>query len=144
MRILFFEKEGYINQKAIYAGVYHFQIGLIDDDEKNYLSLYVGESYSMLKRCSEHIYDLFKNPSYFGLTKDDIENNRLQLIVRIHKQVSFSNSISNKERDIILRQEEAKAIKELTPLSQNSENDNLKKNRIKVVQEAISKLLSNR
>lgn len=145
MKIKFFENDGHINPNAIYAGVYQFKIGLLGDDEGQYLSLYVGESYSMLLRCSKHLYEVFyTDPSYFGLTDDNLKNEKLQLVVDIHKRVLLPNDISNSDRDILLRAEELSAIIELKPLSQNPNNDNLKKDRVKVVQNAINMLLSNR
>lgn len=38
MKIRFFEKDGHIDPDAIYAGVYQFRIGLLNDNEKNYLT----------------------------------------------------------------------------------------------------------
>lgn len=145
MEIKFFEKDNHINLEAIFAGVYQFKIGVLGDNEEQYLSLYIGESYSMLSRCSNHLYEIFHtDPSYFGLTKENLENEKLQLVVDIYKRVELYDGISNSDRDILLRTEEMAAIRKVGTLSQNENNDNLKKDRVKVVQEAIEKLLSNR
>ena len=141
MKIKFFEKNGHINPESIYAGIYQFKIGLLNDDEENYLPLYIGESYSMLSRCSNHLYELFHNdPSYFGFTKEDLKDDELQLIVDIYEKVSLEDNISNSDREILLREKEIVAIKKLMPLSQNRTNDNLNKNRSAIVKEAIKKL----
>lgn len=55
MKIRFFEKDNKFNDKALGAGVYQFKIGLLGDEPENYLSLYVGEAYSMAIRCSNHL-----------------------------------------------------------------------------------------
>lgn len=118
MIIKFFEKDGHINADSIYAGVYLFKIGLINEEEKNYLTLYIGESYSMLSRCSNHLYELFHNdPSYFGLSEENLKDNELQLIVDIYEKVPLEDNISNSDRDILLREKEIAAIKKLSPLS---------------------------
>lgn len=145
MEIKFFEKDGHIDPEAIFAGVYQFKIGALGDNEEQYLSLYIGESYSMLSRCSNHLYEVFHtDPSYFGLTKENLENEKLQLVADIYKSVKLPDGISNSDRDILLRAEEMSAIKEVGSLSQNKNNDNLKADRVKVVQNAIETLLSNR
>lgn len=85
--------------------------------------------------------ELFHNdPSYFGLTKEDLKDDELQLIVDIYEQVSLEDNISNSDREILLRENEIVAIKKLMPLSQNRTNDNLNKNRSAIVKEAIKKL----
>lgn len=145
MEIKFFEKDGHINPESIYAGVYQIKIGVKGDVEEKYLPLYIGESYSMLLRCSYHLYEVFHtDPTYLGLTKEDLENEKLLLVVDTYKRVELSDEISNSDRDILLRTEELSAIKSIMPLSQNENNDNLKKNRVMVVQNAIKTLLSNR
>lgn len=144
MKIRFFEKDRHINTEVIYAGVYQFKIGVLGND-KNHLPLYIGKSYSMISRCSYHLYEVFHNdPSYFGLTSENLTNEELELIVEAYKYVPLNDNITNSERDILLRSEEKLAIENLKPLSQNGNNDNLKKNRVEVVQSAITELLSNR
>lgn len=141
MKLRFFEKDGIMGSKAIYAGVYQFKIGLVVDSEDNYLPLYIGESYSMLLRCSKHLYEVFHNdPSYFGFTKDDINDDSLMLIVDVFKSISLPDDISNSERDIILRNEEIEAIHKLHPIIQNETNDKVRADCVDIVQTAISKL----
>ena len=141
MKLRFFEKGGIMGAKAIYAGVYQFKIGLAMDSEDKYLSLYIGESYSMLLRCSEHLYEVFHNdPSYFGFTHDNINDDSLMLIVDVYKSISLPDNISNRERDIILRNEEIEAIHKLHPIIQNETNDKVRADCVDIVQTAISKL----
>lgn len=145
MKLKFFEKDGQLNLEAISAGVYLFKLGVLGDSEEQYFPLYIGESYCMLSRCSNHLYEVFHtDPSYFGLTKKNLENEQLQLVVDIYKRIPLHDGISNSDRDINLRAEEMSAIKKLRPLTQNESNDNLKKNRVEIVQEKITALLSKR
>ena len=91
----------------------------------------------------QSLYELFHNdPSYFGLTKEDLKDDELQLIVDIYEKVSLEDNISNSDRDILLHEKEIVAIKKLMPLSQNQTNDNLNRNRSAIVKEAIKKLKS--
>ena len=144
MELRFFKKEEITESKAIYAGVYQFKIGLVRDSEDKYLSLYIGESYSMLIRCSEHLYEVFHNdPSYFGFTQDNINDDSLMLIVDVYKSISLPDDISNSERDNILRNKEIEAIQALHPILQNETNDHVKPNCVEIVQAAIIKLKSN-
>lgn len=145
MKVSFFERTGHLNLDAIYAGIYQFKIGVLGDNENEYMSLYIGESYSMLSRCSAHLYEVFHtDPSYFGLTKENLENEKLQLIVDIYKSIPLPDGITNSDRDILLRAEEKSAIETVGALSQNKNNDNLRQDRVEVVQDAIKKLLSYR
>ena len=149
MKIKFFEKDGRLNPEAIYAGVYQFSIGVQENTEDSSLPLYIGESYSMLSRCSNHLYEIFHtDPSYFGLTKENLEDERLQLIVDIyvdkHERIYLPDGISNSDRDILLRSKEKSAIEERHPLSQNSTNDNLRKDRVEIVQDAIRSLFADK
>ncbi|TGX98821.1 hypothetical protein E5357_07610 [Hominisplanchenecus murintestinalis] len=142
MKIKFFEKNGVIDEKAIMAGVYQFKIGLVGDEEDNYLLLYIGESYSMIQRCGFHLYNIFQNPTYFGLSHKHLTNDKLQLIVEIYESISFEKEISNEERDKILRDKEREVIIEKQPLSQCSANDDLRENRVEIVGSAIEQLLN--
>ena len=136
MKIRFFEKDGQINLDAIlYAGIYQFKIGVLGDSEDRYLPLYIGQSASMVRRGSEHLRELIQNPFYWGLTKENLENEKLELVADIYKVVPDKKS---------LRKEERSAIKKTRPLSQNENNDKLNDDRFKVVQTAIEELLSDR
>ena len=142
MKVKFFENKGNIVLDSVFAGVYCFKIGKVGVAEDSYKPLYVGESYSMLKRCSEHIYNVFNvDPQYFGLTVENLKNDDLQLIVEIYESVVLPEKILNSDRDILLREKEMVAIEKLKPLSQNETNDNLCKNRVEIVQAVIKELL---
>ena len=119
VKILFFE-ENFID--AIGAGVY--QINIIKDQEKK--SLYIGESVFVLLRCSAHLYELKKDPNYFGFTEGTINNDKFTLEFKLLE----------KNNDRILRKsKEQKLIKENIPLSQSGISD-----RQKAVEEKIKAL----
>jgi len=99
--------------QAIGAGIYEISI------YKNNKStvLYIGESVFVLVRCASHLYELKKNPEYFGFTKDTIEDSSITLKFRLIK----------KEDDRTLRKKiEKELIKENKPLSQSGISDHQK------------------
>jgi len=55
----------------------------------------------MLVRCANHIYELEKDKSYFGL-KDYWEDEELELIVDVYESINVDR-LSSSERDILLR-----------------------------------------
>lgn len=57
------------------------------DDIKNPIRLYVGESGAVIKRCGEHLYNFFNNPSYLGLEEKDLEKNELALRICLIKPI---------------------------------------------------------
>lgn len=142
MKISFFEKDNAFDQEAIGAGIYQFKIGLAGDKKEKILSLYIGESYSMISRCSNHLYNVFYNdPAYFGLKKEHLENNKLELSVEVYESVNVKGKTYS-ERDCLLRDLEMSAIIKEKPLSQSSTSDNLLKERVDIVSAEIDKLLS--
>lgn len=138
MKISFFKENEYLNEKAIGAGVYIFKIGKNGGGKEEFRALYIGRSYSMAARCTTHLYELYKEPSYFGLIKENFSNDNLEIKVEIYKPFAQSEGLSNGDRDIILDEIELKAIKELEPLSQLKTSDRLHKDRIKIVQSFIN------
>lgn len=117
MKIHFFEENDYLFKAAIGPGVYNIKIGLYGESSEEYKSLYIGQSYSMMTRCSTHLYELHKDPSYFGLTPDNLSNDKLELRVEIYEFIDVKEKLSNGNRDILLREKELRAIKKLKPLS---------------------------
>ncbi len=70
IKIQFFEGQDQL-KNAINGGVY--LIELLKDGIKDPIRLYVGESGAVIKRCGEHLYNFFNNPSYLGLEEKDLE-----------------------------------------------------------------------
>ncbi|MGF7013299.1 hypothetical protein [Ornithinibacillus bavariensis] len=141
MKIRFFEENEFLIKKAIGPGIYNIKIGLSGENNSDYESLYIGKSYSMITRCSTHLYELHKDPSYFGLSVCDMTNNNLELNIEIFESLDIDEELSSGEKDILLRERELEAIKKLKPLSQLETSDRLKKNRVDIVQSFLKALL---
>lgn len=141
MKVKFFDVDGHVDACAFGAGVYQIKIGLVHAPEQA-LPLYIGESFSMICRCSEHLYAVFCNdPAYFGLSADHLHDSRLELIVEVYQSVEISKDMSYRDRDVLLRKRERDAIITQKPLSQTGFNDHLRSDRVDVVGQAISKML---
>ena len=141
MNIRFFDDNGVLDNRAIYAGVYRIRLQLKNKPEKS-ITLYLGESYSMIARCGDHIYNLINNdPAYFGLSREHLSDDRLELVFEVCESVDIPGGTSNSERDRILQDVELEKIMEEKPISQNETNDNLRKDRTPKVAEQIDKLI---
>ena len=76
----------------------------------------------MLARCAEHIYELKRDLSYFGLNDENWEDDELELIVDIYESVGV-DGLSSGDRDILLHEKELEAIKKEKPLAQLETSD---------------------
>ncbi|WP_026906771.1 hypothetical protein [Paucisalibacillus globulus] len=141
MKIRFFERNEFLIKKAIGPGIYNIKIGLSGENKVEYKSLYIGQSYSMMTRCSTHLYELHKNPSYFGLKGDDLSIDNLELIVEIYELIDEVEGLSSGDRNILLRKKELEAIKKLKPLSQLETSDRLNPKRADIVRDYLDELL---
>lgn len=144
MNIRFFTNEaGVFDTKAVGPGVYRVRLQMMSRRDKGF-TLYIGESYSMLTRCGEHAYKVFYvDPGYFGLSPEHITDNNLELVFEVCESVDVSGDKTFSERDYHMREVELNKIIEEKPISQNDTNDNLRKDRVEVVKEAIAKLKGN-
>lgn len=91
MRIDFFETNNGMDTRAVGAGVY--MIELENRITKNKVCLYIGESVWIASRCGVHLYSLYENPSYFGLEKDDIENDDFILKFSVVETIDDKKSV---------------------------------------------------
>ena len=66
-----------LDKNAICGGVYLIEIR--KNSSKEWIPLYIGESKTIIKRCGEHLYNVFNNPLYFGLTEKDINSEEINL-----------------------------------------------------------------
>ncbi|HEM4276587.1 TPA: hypothetical protein U1X82_001353 [Streptococcus suis] len=99
--------------KAIKGGVY--QISLQKDDGERRV-LYIGESFSMLIRCAQHLYQLRKNPLYFGMNDEILRSQNLILAFEVlHEEVKMG----------IRRNKEKEYIKNIAPLLQSGLSDRM-------------------
>ena len=139
MRIKFFEGEdGFMDEDAVKPGVYIVKLAK-KSSKKKPINLYIGESYSMAQRCGRHLYEtLIKNPEYFGLTPEMLENEELVLIFKVLK--SFDKElVKAKNRDNILKTSEKEYIGNEKPISQYKEKkkgDKVLPNRAEIVRKA--------
>lgn len=124
MKINFFNNNGYVKEEAIGAGIYQFKLKKGDIVK----SLYIGKSYSILLRCAQHVYELKKDKSYFGLT-NNWDDDELELIVDIYEIVDV-DKLSTSDRDILLREKELNAIIKEKPLVQLETSDRLRADRV--------------
>ncbi|HEL1616856.1 TPA: hypothetical protein VB846_000568 [Streptococcus suis] len=99
--------------KAIKGGVY--QISLQKDDGERRV-LYIGESFSMLIRCAQHLYQHRKYPEYLGMTTETLRNQNLILMFEI---------LELEEAMGIRRKKEKEYIKKYRPLLQSGLSDRM-------------------
>ncbi|MGU7934354.1 hypothetical protein ACS6X6_05775 [Streptococcus suis] len=66
--------------KAIKGGVYQISLQKVDGERR---VLYIGESFSMLIRCAQHLYQLRKYPEYLGMTTEILRDQNLILMFEI-------------------------------------------------------------
>ncbi|WP_297195729.1 hypothetical protein [uncultured Flavonifractor sp.] len=84
--------------KAIGAGIYKASVIKPDGDNA---PLYIGESVFVLVRCATHLFELMRNPGYFGFTQKDIENDQIILKFEMLEQIDDSQNRKHREKEII-------------------------------------------
>lgn len=140
MKIELFQNEsGFMDSNALKAGVYEICI-YRDGDKSKSIPLYIGESFCMIKRCGEHIYNVKKNPLYLGLTDETFNDDNLILSFNVYEVVEDCWN-DTKERDVILEQHELAAIAKVHPVSQYETNDHVMRNAVEIVSSAINEKL---
>lgn len=101
------------------------------DGIKDSLRLYVGESGIVIKRCGEHLYNLFNDPSYLGLKEEDLENSELTL------RICLVEPIKEKKKfwwDKNYKDKELKAIHDFNPITQLLTSDRQIQDKVEIVQ----------
>lgn len=133
MKIEFFSKDNYLDNKALDGGVY--QIDLLSNKSDKIIHLYVGEAGCIAKRCSVHLMKLSDDANYFGLDDNDIADDSIILKFSIAKHIT---KLKCGRVDPFYIENENKVKIKLKPLTQvSSENsDNMlgKMKRISIVQ----------
>ena len=133
MKILYFLKDDYLDNKALDGGVY--QIDLLSDKSDKIIHLYVGEAGCIIKRCSMHLMKLSYDASYFGLTKSDISNDSLIIKFSVAKRIT---KLKCGTVDPVYIDNENKVKIKLKPLTQeqSEKSDNMlgKLKKISIVQ----------
>lgn len=117
IKINFFETEIGMDCRAIKSGVY--QVDILKKD-KDPICLYIGESVWIASRCGLHIYYLFENPNYFGLNKEDLENEEYTLKFTVLDDIKYKKS----ELGVgSYKKQELEAIQKYKPLTQLNTSD---------------------
>ncbi|HEL2202466.1 TPA: hypothetical protein TZE08_002086 [Streptococcus suis] len=99
--------------KAIKGGVYQISLQKVDGER---CVLYIGESFSMLIRCAQHLYQLRKYPEYLGMTTETLRDQNLILMFEI---------LELEEAMVIRRKKEKEYIKKYRPLLQSGLSDRM-------------------
>ena len=107
---------------AISAGIY--QVSVIHNGKEEIL--YIGESVFVLVRCGAHLFELKKNPGYFGFNNETINNEKIILKFKLLETVD--NKVDRKHQ-------EKELIQEKNPILQSGISD-----RMKPVEEKIQAL----
>lgn len=95
IKVIFFSED---LVAAIGAGVYKASVIKPDGDSA---PLYIGESFSVLIRCATHLFELMRNPGYFGFTPTSIEDARITLKFEMLEQIDDSCERKHREKEII-------------------------------------------
>ena len=111
---------------AIGAGIYQILIMKNGKEE----SLYIGESVFVLVRCGAHLFELKKNPEYFGFNDKTINNENI--ILKFELLEAVGNMVDRKHR-------EKELIQEKNPILQSGISDRMKSVEEKV--EALTNFL---
>ena len=119
MRIEFFKKNGEFDADAIKGGVYQVEL-LAQGRGSNVISLYIGESVWMASRCGRHLYALYENPEYFGLTPDDLKDDKLILRFRVLEVIKLPKAVLGTR---VYKERELYWIEKNQPLTQSSKSD---------------------
>lgn len=117
MKIDFFQTENGMDSRAVKGGVYQVELLM---EGKDPICLYIGESVWIASRCGTHLYSLYENPAYFGLTEEDLKNEHLTI------RFSVLNDINGKKSELGVgsyKEHELEAIKKYKPLTQLETSD---------------------
>lgn len=119
MIIDFFQTENGLDIRAINGGVYHVE--LKKNGIETPISLYIGESVWIARRCGRHLYVFNEKPELFGLEEDDKNNDDLILKFSVLKKIDLKkNTQENKDS---FKEIELEFIDKLKPLTQSSKSD---------------------
>ncbi len=130
MKIQFFETNEGFDNRAIKGGVYQIELKGVNGKT---IPLYIGESVWITERCGQHLYALYNDPRYFGLTDDDLNNDSLTLVFSVLDEITDKKSILGvgKYKDM-----ELEYIKNNNPLTQLNTSDR----QIRDIDEKVTKV----
>lgn len=134
MKIDFFETDNGMDIKAVRGGVYQVELVM---ENREPICLYIGESVWIASRCGKHLYSVWENPEYFGLTKEDLNNDKFTL------KFSVLDEIKGKKSELGVgsyKEQELEAIQKYNPITQLNTSDRQIRNsmeKIKKVQDRM-------
>ncbi len=126
------------NLIELLPGIYSIWISAKGNEK---VTLYVGKSKLISSRETSHLSSFLDTPEYFGLTDDDLQNNKLELGITVEHSIDLNKVETFQELEESLIKEEKKYITELKPHTQkfmNMKNNDVK---IEVVKKVIEDLL---
>lgn len=135
MVIDFFKENKGLKTEAVKGGVY--LVELLKEGNEQSIPLYIGESGLMVKRCGEHLYTLFEEPGYFGLTPNDLKRDDLTIKIRDLKIIKEKKKFL---WDKNYKDKELAAIKEFQPITQLKTSDRQINNKVEVVQDKMKEM----
>ena len=81
------------------AGVYIFELFARGNEGKGVIPLYIGQALNMQEKCFSLMNTLLKDPSFFGLERADMENDALELRVRVLDSFADAETIAEMKGD---------------------------------------------
>lgn len=97
---------------SLTAGIYIISVKKNNKEKE----LYIGESKVIMIRCAQHLWELKKEPAYFGFDDELINDDKIQLIFRRKEDIGDMGERRRKEKQL---------IKDKQPLSQSGVSDRL-------------------
>lgn len=119
MIIDFFETEDGLDKRAIKGGVYHVELKKKGMEPS--ISLYIGESVWIARRCARHLYVFADKPEIFGLEDCDKDNDDFILKFSVLEKIELKKDTQANKK--IYKEIELKYIKELKPETQLQTSD---------------------
>lgn len=114
MIIDFFRTEEGFDKRAIKGGVYHVELKKKGID--NSISLYIGESVWIARRCGRHLYVFDDKPELFGLEESDKNSDDLILKFSVLEEIDLKKDTTHNKK--FYKDREAEYIKHIKPLTQ--------------------------
>lgn len=138
MVIDFFSTEDGFDKRAIKGGIYHVELKKKGIDDS--ISLYIGESVWIARRCGRHLYVFDDKPEIFGLEDSDKDNDDLILKFSVLEEIDLKKDTNHNK--IFYKERELEYIKRKKPLTQLMSDIQIKSidKRKKMVREKMEEL----
>ena len=81
------------------AGVYIFELFARGKEDKGVIPLYIGQALNIQEKCYSLMNMLLRDPSFFGLERADMENDALELRVRILDFFADAETVAGMKND---------------------------------------------